>query len=91
MKQTLILYSKEPFYVCKRHADCERARKTGHCYEKCFYTTNKSLAAEPNAFYICGKPFEEKSMLIREDKLHLFNLIERRKNDKRTSNKLLEK
>jgi hypothetical protein len=49
------------------------------------------LAADPNAFYICGKPFEEKSMLIREDKLHLFNLIERRKNDKRTSNKLLEK
>lgn len=78
MKQTLILCGPDPLYICKRNADCKGARKTGYCYKECFYTLDKKLAIEPNAFYVCMKPSGEGGfMLIREDKLKLYNLIDR--------------
>lgn len=78
MKQTLILCDPNPLYVCKRNADCRGARKKGYCNEECFYTLDKSLAIDPNAFYVCIKPSGEGGfMLIREDKLKNFNLIKK--------------
>lgn len=81
MKQTLILCDPNPLYVCKRNADCKGTRKTKHCSKECFYTLDKKLAIDPNAYYACINPSDEegKIMLIREDKLKNFNLIRKLK------------